>query len=389
MPIVRRSGRVAVRASDLTLAPFAAATPTRSHVVVPSQYLESAGALRLILAHEGHHLRAGHLRSAAALALLDALMPFGGLRAWRAALGDLEERACDAHVVSLRRVDARDYSTCLESLATARPRHAAFLTAPLPLLLTPMAAAPASSLRRRLEMLHDPPRPARTRSALLALALTSTVAASAVGIGLAVGPAPLDESHAARVAAVTPAGGIEVPANDMVLAALARRTGTEEGRAATRAALARMPDLSPVMREVLAAHALPDDLLAVVLVESGFQVGVRPPPSSRFDSAGPWQFISSTARRYGLAVDDVRDERLEPRLSTEAAATMLADLRARYGEWPLALLAYNQGEKAVDRAIARGGTRDVFELERSGEIPDYVSSVYGAMLVLRDPSLAQ
>lgn len=238
-------------------------------------------------------------------------------------------------------------------------------------------------------MLLDPPRPSRFRSVSLALALASTVAASSVAVGLAVGPAPLDEARVGRVAAATPAGGIEVPANDMVLAALARRTGTEQGRKATRAALDRMPDLAPVMREVLAANALPDDLLAVVMVESGFQIGVRPPTSSQFHSAGPWQFIPTTARKYGLEVEDTRDERLEPRRSTEAAAVMLAELRSRYGEWPLALMAYNQGEKALDRAIERGGTRDVFELEREGLVPGYASSVYAAMLVLRDPSLAR
>jgi soluble lytic murein transglycosylase-like protein len=142
-----------------------------------------------------------------------------------------------------------------------------------------------------------------------------------------------------------------------------------------------------MLREVLASRELTPELLAVVLVESGFRNGVRPDPQGS-RGVGLWQFIPSTARRYGLTVEDMDDERLEPRRATEAAAALLADLRAQMGDWPLAFAAYYEGRATVEKAIAKGGTRDAAELQRRGLLETYPSKVLAAVVLLRDPSLA-
>jgi soluble lytic murein transglycosylase-like protein len=103
--------------------------------------------------------------------------------------------------------------------------------------------------------------------------------------------------------------------------------------------------------------------------------------------AGVWMFIPETARRYGLEVSAAKDERLDVARESQAAAALLADLHAKYTDWRLALAAYNQGDKRVDRAIAEGGTRDVTALTAAGHLNDYTATVQAGLLILRNPHL--
>lgn len=100
-------------------------------------------------------------------------------------------------------------------------------------------------------------------------------------------------------------------------------------------------------------------------------------------------FIPETARHYGLRVDGAADDRLDPVLETRAAVSMLSELHDRYGDWPLALAAYNQGHRAVDAAIAAGGSRNAGTLVREGLLNGYTSTVLAAVLVLRNPKLVE
>jgi membrane-bound lytic murein transglycosylase D len=92
--------------------------------------------------------------------------------------------------------------------------------------------------------------------------------------------------------------------------------------------------------------------------------------------------MPATARRYGLAVDAVRDERLDIGKSTRAAARYLSDLHLQFGSWPLALAAYNTGEQHVQRAINRTGSSQLALLNASGLLPletrNYVPAVLAA-----------
>ena len=146
-------------------------------------------------------------------------------------------------------------------------------------------------------------------------------------------------------------------------------------------AVERVQGLRPVLEPILRAERVPQQMAAVVLVESGGQSTALSPKGAR----GLWQFMPDTARRYGLVVTASLDERLDLYKSTRAAARYLRDLYTQFGDWPLALAAYNAGEDAVQRAVERTSTREFSSI--AGRLPvetqNYVPAVLKAMDMLR------
>lgn len=149
---------------------------------------------------------------------------------------------------------------------------------------------------------------------------------------------------------------------------------------AVRHAVARVTELRPVLTPILHDEGIPDEIVALVLVESGGQPTALSPKGAR----GIWQFMPDTARRYGLAVTADRDERIEVVKSTHAAASYLRDLYQRLGDWRLTFAAYNAGERAVERAVIKTGHGDFSRIERAlpEETRSYVPAVMHAMELL-------
>lgn len=146
-----------------------------------------------------------------------------------------------------------------------------------------------------------------------------------------------------------------------------------------RAAIERVNQLRPTIEPILREEGVPIEVSAVVLVESGGLSNALSPKGAR----GVWQFMPDTARRYGLIVGQLRDDRVNVEKSTHAAARYLKDLYSEFGDWSLALAAYNAGELAVRVALSRGRMRDFRFISSAGLLPretrDYVPTVGAAM----------
>jgi membrane-bound lytic murein transglycosylase D len=157
----------------------------------------------------------------------------------------------------------------------------------------------------------------------------------------------------------------------------------------TRLWLERSGRYAPYIREQLRLRGMPDDLLYLAFIESGFS----PQASSKAGAAGIWQFIVETGRRYGLEVSKYVDERRDPIESTSAALAYLQELYARFGSWHLAAAAYNTGENRIERILREraGGRRgdDALFWRIAAHLPretrDYVPLMLAAETIARTP----
>jgi len=149
--------------------------------------------------------------------------------------------------------------------------------------------------------------------------------------------------------------------------------------------LSRSEKYIPFMKNVLKEHGLPEDLVYMSLIESGF----NPYAYSRAKAVGLWQFMSMTGKRYGLRVNWWVDERRDPEKSTIAAARYLKDLYEMFACWYLAAAGYNAGEYKIINAIKRYRTEDFWKLTNyrylKRETKDYVPLMIAAALVAKDP----
>src|SRR5436190_1309858 len=132
-----------------------------------------------------------------------------------------------------------------------------------------------------------------------------------------------------------------------------------------------------LFRSVLQKEGLPPDLVHLVFVESGFNIHAR----SYSAAVGPWQFLRSTARLFGLTVNQWVDERRDPEKSTVAAARYLKHLYTIFGDWPLALASYNAGEGKILRAIKQQGTTNYWDLRLPRQTEEYVPKFMAALAI--------
>ncbi|WP_162483609.1 lytic transglycosylase domain-containing protein [Geobacter sp. OR-1] len=159
------------------------------------------------------------------------------------------------------------------------------------------------------------------------------------------------------------------------------------GRAAFSRWLSRSERYIPMMKEVLKKNGLPEDLVYLAMIESGFS----PHAYSVAAAVGPWQFISSTGKRYALRIDQWIDERRDPMKSSIAAALYLKELYDLFNkDWYLAAAGYNAGENKILRAIDMYNSRDFWQLSRGSylkrETKDYVPKLLAAAIIAKDPS---
>ena len=126
---------------------------------------------------------------------------------------------------------------------------------------------------------------------------------------------------------------------------------------------------------------VPEDLVWLALVESVWNPSAVSPAAA----GGIWQFIPKTATEYGLRVASGNDERADPLKQTRVAATYLRDLYTIFGDWALAMAAYNSGEPRVMDAIVKNGRANFWELYDKQLLPketrDYVPKILAAINV--------
>lgn len=135
----------------------------------------------------------------------------------------------------------------------------------------------------------------------------------------------------------------------------------------------------PIIEKALKEIGLPDELKYITVIESS----LNPNAVSRSGAVGPWQFMYTTAKGYGLTMDTYTDERKDPQKASLAAAHYLQDAYKSIGDWLLAIAAYNCGTGAVTRAIAKSGgvadfwkVRPFLPVQTQNYVPAFIATVY-------------
>lgn len=158
-------------------------------------------------------------------------------------------------------------------------------------------------------------------------------------------------------------------------------TRTDRGRGMFETWLKRSGRYQELIQSQLRERRLPEDLMWVAMIESGFDPRAKSPAGA----VGLWQFMPATGGVYGLQQSKHMDQRKNPRLATQAAAHHLRDLYFRFGSWDLALAAYNMGYEQLLDAIDKYGTADFNELARQEAIPSetaaYVPKISAAAII--------
>ncbi len=157
------------------------------------------------------------------------------------------------------------------------------------------------------------------------------------------------------------------------------------GRGYVTTALKRMGLYQAMISETLQKEGIPQDLIYLAALESAF----NPYALSHEGAKGIWQFMTGTGMLYGLKKDRWVDERQDPVKSTQAAARHLKELYQEFGDWSLAMAAYDSGPLTVQAAIARTGYADYWDLRRLHALPseteDYVPIFMATVMIAKDP----
>jgi membrane-bound lytic murein transglycosylase D len=209
-------------------------------------------------------------------------------------------------------------------------------------------------------------------------------------------PAPIDETNG-----LTPAADASTKAKaeaeirnthsdlplmmtDQVAGYIAYFSG--RGRGVFERAYARSGRYHDMIVSTLKQEGVPQDLIYLAQAESGF----HPLAVSRVGARGIWQFMASRARGYGLSHNMYVDDRQDPEKSTRAAAHHLKDLYNQFGDWYLAMAAYNSGPGTVQAAVKRTGYADFWELYRRNVLPketrNYVPIILAVTIMTKNPS---
>ena len=192
---------------------------------------------------------------------------------------------------------------------------------------------------------------------------------------------PKDASPFVRIHQLSRHCDMPIDANARVAASI--RFFQSKGRETYKTWYRRSWRYRDLILQTLAAEGLPEDLLYLAMIESGF----NPKAYSRAHAAGMWQFMEATGRLEGLNRTHWIDERRDPMKSTRAAARHLKHLHAQFGDWRLAIAAYNAGPNRVRRAIKKQGTRDYWKLKLPRETRNYVPLFMAATIVSKAPEL--
>jgi membrane-bound lytic murein transglycosylase D len=386
--LFRKIGRVHISFNQEVYVPFSFWLPGEAHIVLPLQMLTRGRQYQMAVAHEIQHHRQGDTRW---VFILWAVKWFCFLNPtiylWIRKISEVQEFACDETLVDLKKVESQAYASCLVEVA-----ETALLQKGRPVGAMGMAfLAERNLLKRRIGKMLFEPTNKISRSVAVGIGV---LVVTALGVTASAAKNLVQDRRVTLEQAQTMANsfkgdsGFPVMINDRVLRQLNRYVSTPEGRDFMKMALQRMEAYRTLVDQNLRKYAVPVELMAMPVIESGYK-NLPQKPGAANKSAGIWQFIPNTARVFGLKVTAEQDDRMDVARETDAAMRLLKSNQLRFNNWLLSVMAYNMGENAVQAAIDATGSREAWTLIQAGYEGDqnYLAKVMAAILIVRNPQI--
>ena len=388
--LIRKVGRVSIIAIDTIKVPFSYWTPLCAYVAIPFSLLSDGENLRIAVLHELQHHRQKDtvwIHILELMKLIFCLNPF--IYQWEKKISLLQEFACDEALIYRKRVSPRAYGNCLITVAEDALKSRRRLITRRRLGIVGMAESISrKNLQRRIEMMfqYRKKRSNRKIGIICSVLTFITLFTATFASQNLIKDHRITMEQAQRLVSIASENSsFPFLVNEQILEQLNYFLGTPEGRSYMNSAIARMDDYRSMIEGKTRAYALPEELLAIPIIESAYNPEYVP-----FDiGQGLWKFIKSTAINFGLEVKENKDERLDPIRETDAAMRYLGANYLRFQDWMLAILAYNAGEGSVQRGIEGTKSRNAWMLIKQGFEGDknYLPKVIAAMIILKNPNI--
>ncbi len=366
--------------SDTISTPFCFGLGLKAFIVLPAELLLHPAHLKWSLRHELQHVRQNDvlwLHGLQWLKILCLLNPF--IYLWIRLMNQLQEFACDEALVRRQPRFSTAYAECLLHSANQALKESA----------TPCGALgfyqpEKKLLLRRVTMILTKSTPRKKKRGLAVTMGLSLLTACAFSYGMSEqSGVALSLSTLQNLAQAASTNTFPIQANQEVQAELNAWRTDGKAHAYMQQSLQRMKQYQSDITAALQERKMPTALLALPLMESGYQN--LPETANPVRAAGVWQFIPETAVHYGLNVGLKHDDRLNMQRSTVAALNLLQDDYRIFNDWKLAVVAYEIGEQGTMRLIKSTGSRDPWVLARSAYAPRSLSkslSMFEAGVIL-------
>jgi beta-lactamase regulating signal transducer with metallopeptidase domain len=373
--------------SSQVASPFCGSFLKKHFIMVPNNYLENKLELQIVIQHEMQHIRQGDTRWLHFISLLRIVLflnPFYIL--WLKWFDEAQEFSCDESVILRKKVAPELYGQCLV--------NAAMNQYVIPSITLGVHNLSKKMLYRRVNMLFQYHQSLKKKTAIILsyVAVFSMAVSAAYALNPNATYAPLTETELTTMIQQEKLDrNFAITVTPEVVAQINQIRSSKQACAYMRDSLERMKTYKSYIQTALQKQNMPEDLLALPIVQSGYQ-SLDQSKNPVF-AAGIWQIIPGTAQRYGLVVYKQRDDRLDAKLSTDAALTYLNNLYTQFHDWNLAIVAYEIGEKNTQHLTAVSGSKNVWDLARSSaampELKKYLAMFSAAVIIMHNPSLIE
>lgn len=381
----RKLKNIHILFSETTTIPFCWSSIRYHFVIIPNTFLERSADVKLAICHELQHIRQGDtywLHFIAVIKLVCFWNPF--MKAWVHWFSELQEFACDESLILNQKTSRSTYAQCLIDTAS---RTLSEITLPQGTLgIIGLSKNYRSILNRRVTMLFDYKNLRKKKTSLICVYAMCFLTAGSFAYALD-NNSTSQPMTTKELNTLVKKSDLQITITPEILSEINNIRGSESARSFMISSLERMKKYKPYIETQLKNNAMPNNLLALPLVESGYDVKAK----SAMLTTGIWQFIPSTAKNFNLTVNTQRDDRLDTKLSTQAALSYLKALYSQFHDWKLAVIAYEIGEHNTEQLINTVQSRDAWVLARSPSAPKdlkkFLSMFEASIIIMSHPEL--